>query len=139
LRVFLDTNVLVAAFVSRGQCNELLEHCVRNHELATSADVLKELERVLDDKLDFPRPVVDEALQLVRGEATEFEAPDLPEPVSRDPDDDRVLAAAAEGRSDCIVTGDDDLLTLGSFRGIAILTPSEFWEHDLETSGDESD
>lgn len=135
MKVFLDTNVLVAAFISRGQCNELLEHCVRNHDLVTSAHVLNELERVLRAKLEFPRTLVAEALELMRDEATDVEAPDLPEPVSRDSDDDRVLAAAVEGECDCIVTGDDDLLTLESHQGIPILTPSRFWEHDLETSG----
>lgn len=139
MKVLLDTNVLVAAFISRGQCNELLEHCVRNHELVTSPTILDELERVLREKLDFPRAMVAEALELVRGEATEFDPPGLPEPVSRDPDDDEVLAAAVEGQCHCIVTGDDDLLTLESYQGITILTPSQFWEHDLEISdGDES-
>lgn len=75
----------------------------------------------------------------MRDEATDVEAPDLPEPVSRDPDDDPVLAAAAEGECDCIVTGDDDLLPLESHQGIPILTPSRFWEHDLDISaGDEA-
>jgi len=133
VRVFLDTNVLVAAFISRGQCNELLEHCVRNHELVTSPRVLDELERVLREKLGFPRVLVAEALELVGGEASEVDAPELPEPVSRDPDDDRVLAAAVEGQCDCIVTGDDDLLTLESHQGIPVLTPSRFWEHDVES------
>lgn len=137
MRVFLDTDVLVAAFISRGQCHELLEHCVRSHELVTSPHVLEELERVLREKLGFPRAMVAEALELVRGGAGEVEPSDLPEPVSRDPDDDRVLAAAVEGGCDCIVTGDDDLLTLSSHQGILILTPSRFWEHDLETSGED--
>jgi len=134
VKVFLDTNVLVAAFISRGQCNELLEHCVRNHDVVTSRQVLDELDRVLREKFEFPRSMVGEALQLLRGEAFEVEAPDLSEPVSRDPDDDHVLAAATEAECDCIVTGDDDLLTLERYEGIPILTPSRFWEHDLESS-----
>mgnify|MGYP006296292989 CR=1 FL=1 len=139
MKVLLDTNVLVAAFISRGQCNELLEHCVRNHELVTSPTILDELERVLREKLDFPRAMVAEALELVRGEATEFDPPGLPEPVSRDPDDDEVLAAAFEGECDVIVTGDDDLLTIESYRDITILTPSRFWEHDLQSFEGEDD
>lgn len=46
--------------------------------------------------------------------------------VCRDPADDVVLAAAVEGRADAIVTGDADLLTLGEYRGIAIMTPRAF-------------
>lgn len=135
MKVFLDTNVLVAAFVARGQCHELLEHCVRNHELVTSSAVLGELEAVLGGKLGYPRPVVEEALELVRSEARRVEASPPPEPISRDPDDDRVLAAALRGDCDCLVTGDDDLLTLGSHGGMPVLAPSRFWEHDRDTLG----
>lgn len=46
--------------------------------------------------------------------------------VSRDPDDDVVLAAAVEGRAEAIVTGDDDLLSLREYEGIAIVTPRRF-------------
>jgi predicted nucleic acid-binding protein len=52
-------------------------------------------------------------------------APPLPQPMSRDRDDDRVLAAAVAGKADMIVSGDDDLLWLGSYDGIRILTPAE--------------
>jgi predicted nucleic acid-binding protein len=47
-------------------------------------------------------------------------------PVSRDPDDDHVLAAAVVGEADCIVTGDKDLLVLDPYEGIRIVTPREF-------------
>jgi putative PIN family toxin of toxin-antitoxin system len=44
----------------------------------------------------------------------------------RDPDDDRFLEAAVNGRADVLVSGDDDLLVLHPFRGIAILSPAEY-------------
>ena len=45
--------------------------------------------------------------------------------VSRDPDDDHVLACAAGAQANAVVTGDDDLLVLGAFDGILILQVSE--------------
>ncbi|OFZ85576.1 MAG: putative toxin-antitoxin system toxin component, PIN family [Betaproteobacteria bacterium RBG_16_66_20] len=42
--------------------------------------------------------------------------------VSRDPDDDAVLACAAVARADLIVSGDRDLLSLRVFRGIEIVS-----------------
>jgi predicted nucleic acid-binding protein len=39
----------------------------------------------------------------------------------RDPKDDYLLSLAVSGRADCLVTGDDDLLALNPFRGVAIL------------------
>jgi predicted nucleic acid-binding protein len=45
----------------------------------------------------------------------------LTEPVSRDPDDDHVLACAIAARADLIVSGDRDLLDLGRYRTLAII------------------
>ena len=42
--------------------------------------------------------------------------------------DNNFLELAVNGDADCIVSGDDDLLTLGPFRGIRILTPDGFLE-----------
>jgi putative PIN family toxin of toxin-antitoxin system len=49
----------------------------------------------------------------------------LPEPVSRDPDDDVVLATALTAHADLIVSGDRDLLDLGAFRNLRILTATQ--------------
>jgi uncharacterized protein len=45
---------------------------------------------------------------------------------SRDPDDDRVLECAVAAEANLIVSGDKDLLVLGSFHGISILTVRQF-------------
>ena len=44
----------------------------------------------------------------------------------RDSDDNKLLEIAIVGRADCLVTGDQDLLMLGPFQGIPILTPAGF-------------
>jgi predicted nucleic acid-binding protein len=54
-----------------------------------------------------------------------IDPPPLPAPVSRDPSDDAVLALAATSQADMIITGDADLLTLGSHAGIPIIDPAE--------------
>jgi PIN domain len=49
----------------------------------------------------------------------------LPQPVCRDPDDDQVLALAIAAKVDLIVSGDNDLLSLGSFEGVPIIAPAQ--------------
>jgi len=46
--------------------------------------------------------------------------------VAADPDDDRVLECAISGKADLIVSNDKHLRSLGSFRGIAIVTGTDF-------------
>jgi predicted nucleic acid-binding protein len=46
--------------------------------------------------------------------------------VSRDADDDRVLATAVAAGAAVIVTGDQDLLVIGRYDGIDIVSPREF-------------
>lgn len=46
--------------------------------------------------------------------------------VATHPEDDLILATAISAGADCLVTGDRQLLALGTFRGIDIVTPSAF-------------
>lgn len=128
MRLVLDTNVLIAAFVTRGHCHELFEHVARVHELFTSEFILEEFRDKLRGKLRVPEPDVAEALALQRSRMTSVAPSPLAQPTSSDPDDDRVLATAFAARADCLITGDSDLLGLGEHRGLAIVRPAAFWE-----------
>jgi predicted nucleic acid-binding protein len=46
--------------------------------------------------------------------------------ICRDPNDDMVLECAVRAGAKAIVTGDKDLLTLGEYEGIRIVTPRTF-------------
>jgi uncharacterized protein len=48
----------------------------------------------------------------------------------RHPKDDKFLELAVDGQVDLILTGDQDLLTLHPFRGIAIISPTAFLAED---------
>jgi putative PIN family toxin of toxin-antitoxin system len=45
---------------------------------------------------------------------------------SRDPADDKFLECAVAGAADYLVTGDEDLLAVGRYQGLAIVTAREF-------------
>jgi putative PIN family toxin of toxin-antitoxin system len=46
--------------------------------------------------------------------------------VKADPDDDRIIECALEGKADYLVTGDHHLLDLGRFENFKIIKPAEF-------------
>ncbi|MEW5792029.1 MAG: putative toxin-antitoxin system toxin component, PIN family [Pseudomonadota bacterium] len=127
MRVLLDTNVLIAAFISRGVCSELFEHCLRQHRLVTCSFILNELQEKLRTKFKYDESTTSQVLDLLRSGMELVEPIPLNENICRDPDDDHILAAAVAAHCDCIVTGDQDLLVLGQHAGVRILSPAEFW------------
>lgn len=133
MRLLLDTNVLIAAFISRGVCHELLAHCIYNHEPVTSKALLREFQEKLITKFNFTQTEVKDATQLLASRFETVTPVPFDKPVCRDPDDDVVLATALAGGCYCLVTGDKDLLVLGCFREMAIVTPADFWKYESES------
>lgn len=70
-------------------------------------------------------------LSLLAAGSEIVEAPGLEEPVSRDPEDDKFLACARAGQLQIVVSGDDDLRSLGEWEGISILSPRQFVDAHL--------
>ena len=130
MRTVPDTNVLIASLISRGFCHELLEHCFLNHTLVTSEFILGEVKEKLVEKFKYSTETAEEAVALFRSRMEVVTLATLSTPVSRDPDDDNILATAVAGNCECIITGDKDLLVLKQFEGIKILTPREFSDEE---------
>lgn len=126
MRVVLDTNVLVAAFIARGVCTDVFERVIAEHELVLSTHILREFEHVMTKKLRFDASRVERPLALLQRIGRVEEPEPLPKPVCRDKDDDAVLALARSSGAACIVSGDDDLLVLSEFETIPIVSPRAF-------------
>ena len=128
MRVFLDTNVLVAALATRGLCADVMRLVLTEHELITGEVVLAELQEVLTDRIKLPAATVAEALTLLRAQEVvprPSQPADLP---LRDTDDRWILASAMDGRADVLVTGDNDLLSVAASAPVQILNPRGLWE-----------
>ena len=128
MRVFLDTNVLVSAFATRGLCADLFELVLIEHDLVLGRQVLRELARALRLKVKLPATRANEIVEFVSDEATQ--TVDRAEALGAevDPDDALVLGEAVAARADLFVTGDAALLKLGTIGAIEIVSPRKFWE-----------
>ena len=127
MRVVFDTNVLYSAISAKGFCEEVLDEAAGDCLLIWSNPLREELETVLTRRHK-TGPATKVALAAYLDLCELVEPEPLPTRVCRDQDDDVVLATALAGKADVIVTGDDDLLALKSFRGIQILSPRQFLE-----------
>jgi putative PIN family toxin of toxin-antitoxin system len=135
MRIVLDTNLLVSGIISTGLPRQLVVAAKAGaFELCTSEMLLDELLDVISrDK--FATRLVQAGLapltivEDLRALAVVVSPSMVARVVLADPDDDHVLAAALTGAADLIVTGDKrDLLPLGSYQGIPIVTAKEALE-----------
>lgn len=128
MRVFLDTNVLVSAFASRGLCADLLRHVLVEHDLITGEVVLTELKRTLLKRINVPPKVVAEIEHLLRDHQVVAKPRRHLDLGLRDADDEWIIASAVAGEADALVTGDRDILETTVHLPIRVYSPRQFWE-----------
>jgi len=140
LKVVLDTNVLVSGFINPlGPPGRILKALrQKKFVLVTTPSINQEILTVLNRprlqyKYGLREHLFDAAFILWE------EAQVIPDPaevkVSRDPDDNKFLAAARAGSANYLVTGDiNDLLILGRYENTRIVSPAQFM--DLLTDPD---
>lgn len=132
MRLVLDTNLLVSGVITTGLPRRLVDGAKAGEfEWCTSEVLLTELQEVLSrEKFAVrlaqagltPEGIVGDLRRI----AVVVSPTAVPRVVPTDPDDDHVLAATLTGAANLIASGDKrDLLPLGSYQGIPIVTACE--------------
>ena len=134
LRAVLDANVLTSALIRpQGPPGQIMALLLKEQafELIVSEAILAELRRCLtyprvrkyltatDAELDLWVTGLGVVADVVTGEKAL-------RVVEADPDDDKYLAAAIEGRADYVVSGDKHLLDIRAYEEIRIIPPRSF-------------
>lgn len=133
LKAVIDTNQFVSSLISKqGPSAQLIDRWrEQRFILVTSPEIIAEIQRVLkyphiSKKYKLSKSDVQSLLTLIEHEAVVI--PKLPavHVIKDDPDDDKFLACAFAARAEYIVSGDQHLLSLGSYKSISIVTVKEF-------------
>jgi len=127
LTVVFDTNILFSATGWRGRPHQCVELARAGKIQAVScAHIMEELSEKLAAKLAFSPDQVAETLADYLGFMPLVSISGTLDAVARDPDDNAVLECALTASSRFLITGDEDLLVLGTFQGVEIVRVSEF-------------
>jgi uncharacterized protein len=127
LRAVLDTNVLVSSIISDGKSRELFKKGITNKYTIVISDlIIKELTTVLSrPKFKVSEEEVNRTILALIHTADVISVKSKLSVVKEDPDDNMILETAIDGAANVIVTGDNHLLSLETFRAIKIISVKE--------------
>jgi putative PIN family toxin of toxin-antitoxin system len=132
-RFVFDTNAVISAvLLKQSVSRRAFDQALDEGEILLSVETIDELNQVLRRE-GFNRYVTEqerlEFLTVLLREATLIQV-DVHIGACRDPHDNKFLELAISGKAKCIVSGDQDLLVLHPFRGVAIVTPRGFVDEE---------
>lgn len=127
MKVVIDTNVVISAVFFGGVPRRIVEEAMAGIvQVCATAAIVEEYNEVVAEMIERKQG------RLRRDMLAPFIARlKLVEPVSsvavcRDPDDDKFISCAVDAGAKYIVSGDKDLLVLGKYKDIEIVTAKEF-------------
>ena len=127
MRVTADTNIYISALNYNGPPRAFLELAVDGEvRLALSSEILDEIEATLRRKFSWPENRIAEARATLLAITEPIVPSVILDVVKDDPDDNKILECAQSAHSECIVSGDKDLLRIRLYDGIPIMTVAEF-------------
>jgi putative PIN family toxin of toxin-antitoxin system len=129
LRFVLDTNILISSILTKNTPpQQTFDYCIAHGTILLSDSTLEEISTVI------MRKKFDRYVSLVKrinflqvlNDTAEIVTIIESIAVCHDRKDNKFLEVGVNGKSDYLITGDQDLLVLHPFRNIPIITPIEF-------------
>jgi len=131
--VTFDSNVYISALVFGGECARLIRMARAGEvRLVVSDEIVREVIAVLREDFHWEPYRLQDARQRMLTIANLVRPAQTLQVVANDPDDDRILESAVAGESEFLITRDKDLLRLGAYEGIRIITPAQYLEQLIE-------
>ena len=124
MRLVLDTNVYIAAFLGKGLASDILRLGQRKKvRLFTSQAILKEIKKKLTYKFRVEKSIVNDFLDLIQQSSTIVNPRQTLTVIKADPEDNKILECAKEAKANLIISMDKHLIRLKSYGTIGIVHP----------------
>lgn len=135
MRIVIDTNIVVSGIFFGGKPAELLKLVLLGRSISAVAtrEILSEYQATIDyllgkyngRKLNFTPVPLFSAMEIINSASNIA--------LCRDPDDDKFISCAIDGKCLYIVSGDKDLLALKEYQNVQIVTVAKFFRLLSET------
>jgi uncharacterized protein len=124
MRLVLDTNVYIAAFLNKGLTSDILKLAQRGKvKLFVSQSIINELEQKLLEKFGIDQETCQEFIELILQIAILVKPVNKVNVIKADPADNTFLECALKARAGLIISMDKHLLKIKSFKNIGIVHP----------------
>jgi putative PIN family toxin of toxin-antitoxin system len=130
MKIVLDTNIFVSSFLWTGNPRKVFDRVPNGlDELYITDEILMAIISVMSEKrFDTSIEKIQEYVKIIESYSMKISSKDVPEKISRDEGDNKILQCGFVGNVDFIVTGDYDLLVLKKHEKIKIVKPKDYLE-----------
>jgi len=132
MKIILDTNVILSAFLTHGLSSRVLDISIDKHELYISQWILDELFNALTNKLTITPEELLRVKYFTKNIFIQVKPEGEKPTICRDTDDNHILWLANYIEADLTISGDKDLLDLIKYKNILIISPRDFMERYKE-------
>lgn len=128
LRIVLDTNVIISAILFGGIPRSILDMLISGkHDFFLSMPIIEEIREVLNrPKFEFDNERILLLIEELHSLCIIVKPTRSINFIIDDPADNKILECAIEANAEIIVSGDSHLFSIGSYKGIKILSPRQF-------------
>lgn len=130
MKIVIDTNVLISGVFFGGFPRKILSAVIGQKIIAcATAEIINEYEEIVQEMINRKQGHINKAISSPLIKAMEIIEPVTHVEICRDPDDNKFLECAKNSHALYIVSGDKDLLVIGQFENVQIVTAKDFREN----------
>ncbi len=129
MKIVVDTNVVISGVFFGGKPRQIIE-AVANGDITAYATtrILDEYMGIIESMIERKQGHLNQSILSPLFSSFKMIESKTNIEVCRDPDDDKFLECAIDAKAMYIVSGDNDLLVIGEYENIQIITAKDFCE-----------
>ena len=129
MNVVIDTNILISGTFFGGLPRKIIEAATNSSFLpCVNESIVQEYLKTVNYTVAKRKGSIDKVLFKKFLSSVNMYPADATVKICRDPGDDKFINCAIDAKAIYIVSGDKDLLTVGEYAGVEIVTARDFWE-----------